>query len=141
MKRLVRSRNALSPVIAAIILVAATVAVSIAAAAWMGAITFSFMKTEQVTFTNFVWGASNANVQVTLKNSGSSDLSIQAIRINGVSPASASPSLATPYLLPKGSSVTFTLTRTGGFNSGTSYEFVVVTSKGNLFGPYSRTAP
>ena len=42
-----RSRKALSPVVASIILIAVTVAVSIAVAAWMGALTFNFMATEQ----------------------------------------------------------------------------------------------
>ena len=48
MKKLWRSRKALSPVIAAIILIAVTVAVSIAVAAWMGALTFSFMGYEDL---------------------------------------------------------------------------------------------
>jgi len=44
--------KALSPVVATIILIAVTVAVSIAIAAWMGTITFTFMKTyEQHKFT------------------------------------------------------------------------------------------
>ncbi len=47
-----KSRKALSPVVASIILIAVTVAVSIAVAAWMGALTFNFMATEQVNITN-----------------------------------------------------------------------------------------
>jgi flagellin-like protein len=141
MKKLFRCRKALSPVIAAIILIAVTVAVSIAVAAWMGALTLTFMTTEQITFTVFVWGANNANAQITVKNTGTSDLSIQAVRIDGAAPASVDPSLTPPYVLSKGNSVTFTLTRAGGFISGTSYEFEVLTSKGNIFGPYARTAP
>jgi flagellin-like protein len=38
------NRRALSPVVASIILIAVTVAVSIAVAAWMGAITFTFIR-------------------------------------------------------------------------------------------------
>jgi len=41
---MLRSKKALSLIIASIILIAVTVAVSIAVAAWMGALTFSFMK-------------------------------------------------------------------------------------------------
>jgi len=141
LRKLFKSKEALSPVIAAIILIAVTVAVSIAVAAWMGALTFTFMGTEQITFTNFVWGTNNTNCLVTVRNTGTSDLSIQAVRIDGVAPATISPSVTTPYLLTKGSSVTFTLTRTGGFASGTVYRFEVLTSKGNIFGPYERTAP
>jgi len=139
MWKLLKSRKALSPVVAAIILIAVTVAVSIAVAAWMGALTFTFMATEQVTFTNFTWGTGNANAAVTVKNTGTSDLSIAAVKIDGADPATNDQTL--PYLLTKGSSVTFTLTRASpGFVSGISYEFTVTTSKGNSFGPYTRTA-
>jgi len=44
-----KNKKALSPVIAAIILIAVTVAVSIAAATWMGSISFSFMKVDELT--------------------------------------------------------------------------------------------
>ena len=48
--KILKSRKALSPVVASIILIAVTVAVSIAVAAWMGALTFSFMATEQLSY-------------------------------------------------------------------------------------------
>jgi flagellin-like protein len=140
MWKLLKSRKALSPVVAAIILIAVTVAVSIAVAAWMGALTFTFMATEQITFTNFVWGTNNANAVITVKNTGTSDLSISALKIDGAAPASINPALGSPYLLAKGNSVAFNATRTSGFVSGVSYEFTVTTSKGNSFGPYTRTA-
>jgi len=139
MTKLFKNKKALSPVIAAIILVAVTVAVSIAVAAWMGALSFTFMNTEQVTYTSFSWGASNANAQITIKNTGTTDLSIAAVKIDNAAPASNDQTM--PYMLTKGSSVTFTVTRTGGFVSGVSYTFTVTTSKGNSFGPYTMTAP
>jgi len=40
------NKKAMSPVVAAIILIAVTIAVSIAVASWMGSLTFSFMGTE-----------------------------------------------------------------------------------------------
>ncbi len=138
MKRFLKSKKALSPVVAAIILIAVTVAVSIAVAAWMGALTFTFMQTEQITFTNYAWGASNANFTVTIKNTGSTDLTVAAIRIDGADPASVSPTYTT---LAKGAEQGYTITRTGGFTSGVSYEFTVVTAKGNSFGPYIKVAP
>jgi flagellin-like protein len=51
MKKLWKNVKALSPVVAAIILIAVTVAVSIAVAAWMGALTFTFTKTEELKHT------------------------------------------------------------------------------------------
>ena len=47
MKKLQHNAKALSPVVASIILIAVTVAVSIAVAAWMGGLSSSFMQTEQ----------------------------------------------------------------------------------------------
>ena len=141
MKKLFKSRKALSPVVAAIILIAVTVAVSIAVAAWMGALTFTFMQTEQITFTDYSWGSGNAYFQLTVKNTGTADLSIQDVRIDGASPASIDPSLGTAQPLAKGDTVTFNVTRTDGFTSGVSYEFTVITAKGNTFGPYIKTAP
>ena len=41
--KILKSRNALSPVVASIILIVVTIAVSLAVAAWMGALTFTFM--------------------------------------------------------------------------------------------------
>jgi flagellin-like protein len=44
---LLKSRRALSPVVASIILIAVTVAVGIAVAAWMGALTISFTRVHE----------------------------------------------------------------------------------------------
>jgi flagellin-like protein len=148
--KILKSRKALSPVVASIILIAVTVAVSIAVAAWMGALTFTFTQTEQLTFTNYQWDTNDAWFVVTVKNTGSGDLSIQEVRIDGVAPATTKYSttgsapwttLSTAILVAKGTSVSFNLTRTGGFSHGVSYEFTVITAKGNTFGPYTKTAP
>ncbi len=100
---------------------------------------FSFMGTEQMTYTNYVWAANNAHMNFTVRNTGSSDLSIQAVRVDGNTPTGLSPALTTPYLLAKGSSVTFMVTHS--FSSGIQYEFTTITSKGNIFGPLIKTAP
>lgn len=110
-----------------------------ASAEWMDAYSFNFMSTEQLTFTNYAWGASDAYMNFTVRNTGSSDLSIQAVRVDGNTPTGLSPALTTPYLLTKGSSVTFKVT--SSFSSGIQYEFSVITTKGNIFGPYIKTAP
>jgi flagellin-like protein len=140
MKRLLKSRKALSPVVAAIILIAVTVAVSIAVAAWMGALTFTFMQTEEVAFTGYTWDSASPYtwIQITIKNTGSTDMTISGVRINDVDAASWGYST---YSLSAGSSVTFNVTRTGDYTSGVKYEFTVLTAKGNIFGPYIKTAP
>ena len=141
MKRLLKSRKALSPVVAAIILIAVTVAVSIAVAAWMGALTFTFMQTEEVSFTGYTWDSTSPYtwIQLTVKNTGSADVTLSGVRINAQDADSwgYSPS----YSLPAGGSVTLNVTRAAGYTSGTKYEFTVLTAKGNMFGPYIKTAP
>src|SRR5271157_4144339 len=77
--KILRSRKALSPVVASIILIAVTVAVSIAVAAWMGALTFNFMATEQLKITNMQFGT--GTVSVTLQNTGTSTITITEIHI------------------------------------------------------------
>ncbi|UCE96479.1 MAG: DUF4352 domain-containing protein [Candidatus Bathyarchaeota archaeon] len=140
MKRLLKSRKALSPVVAAIILIAVTVAVSIAVAAWMGALTFTFMQTEEVAFTGYTWDTTGDIewIQLTVKNTGSTDITISGIRINDVD---ADDWGYTTYSLAAGSSETFTVTRSANYTSGVKYEFTVLTAKGNIFGPYIKTAP
>ncbi|MCW3985769.1 MAG: fibronectin type III domain-containing protein [Candidatus Bathyarchaeota archaeon] len=143
MKRFLKSRKALSPVVAAIILIAVTVAVSIAVAAWMGALTFTFMQTEELAFTGYTWDSSSTKywIRITVKNTGSSDMTISGVRVNDVD---ADDWGYTPtYSLAAGNSVTFNVTRSGGaeYTSGTKYEFTVITAKGNMFGPYIKTAP
>jgi len=141
MKRLFKSRKALSPVVAAIILIAVTVAVSIAVAAWMGALTFTFMKTEELSFTSYTWDSTSPItwIQIAVKNTGSSDMTISDVRVNDV--AAADDGITTPYSLTAGNTVTLNVTRTGGYTSGVKYEFTVISAKGNTFGPYIKTAP
>ncbi len=75
-----RKRKALSPVVASIILIAVTVAVSIAVAAWMGALTFNFMATEQLKITNVQFPA--GNVVITTQNTGTTPVTMTEIHVN-----------------------------------------------------------
>ncbi len=78
-----KSKKALSPVVASIILIAVTVAVSIAVAAWMGALTFNFMATEQIKLTNMAFsGATNNLVTLTIMNTGTSPVTITEVHVN-----------------------------------------------------------
>jgi len=145
-----KSKKALSPVVASIILIAVTVAVSIAVAAWMASLTTGQMQTEQLIFTGYSW-ATPGNTTVTyilisVKNNGASDLSIplDGVRVDGTATGVTTTIVgggSFPYALPKGGSVTFNVAITGGFIRGNQYSFTVLTSKGNIFGPYVQTAP
>ncbi len=147
MRKLLKSRKALSPVVAAIILIAVTVAVSIAVAAWMGALTFTFMATEEVTFTGRTWDPAGTYIDVRVKNTGTATLTIDKIEVNDVLIDSTSEWTVTTVgkdaTLDAGEEVEVKIspTTTMSFVSGTKYNLVFITSKGNRFGPYVTTAP
>jgi flagellin-like protein len=141
MKRLFKSRKALSPVVAAIILIAVTVAVSIAVAAWMGALTFTFMQTEQISITNMAFnGASNASdntIVLNLKNTGSSKVTLTQVTLNGdVHAVVWSPSTGE---LDAAGTGTATLTA-ANWESGNTYRVVLQSSTGTNVASYEKKA-
>jgi flagellin-like protein len=144
MKKLLKSKKALSPVVAAIILIAVTVAVSIAVAAWMGALTFSFMGgAEQldVQGATFSGTSDNANntIVLTVQNTGTGDLTVNKYKLG----VSGTAHTITDVLVAQGASTTVTCT-TGAdgeaWTSGTTYDVYLITATGKQF-PYRATAP
>jgi flagellin-like protein len=83
MKRLLKNKKALSPVVAAIILIAVTVAVSIAVAAWMGSLTIDLMETSELTVTRMAFTPADNNITIYITNSGTSDVTIGMTKVNG----------------------------------------------------------
>ncbi|TRO47446.1 hypothetical protein E2P60_03095, partial [Candidatus Bathyarchaeota archaeon] len=77
LRKIRKNAKALSPVVASIILIAVTVAVSIAVAAWMGALTVGFMGSSSLTITDatFTEGATGSIV-IDVKNTGTKDVTI-----------------------------------------------------------------
>jgi flagellin-like protein len=86
MKKLFKSKRALSPVIAAIILIAVTVAVSIAVAVWMGAITFNSMETRELQITSMQFSGLSGDVGnsivLSVTNPGSAKVTVQSVKVN-----------------------------------------------------------
>ena len=121
-----RSKKALSPVVASIILIAVTVAVSIAVAAWMGALSFSFMGTEQARIPTLTWTPTGFTMNVT--NSGTKDLTITQIQVNYASV----PTLSGLGVLKTGN-IPATIDVTFAYVDGTAYDISVVTSSGYKF--------
>ena len=135
--KMLRSRKALSPVVASIILIAVTVAVSIAVAAWMGALTFTFTKTEELKITGHTW-VSATQVRLTVKNTGASDLTISGAQVDD---QAASFSVAPSANLAKGDVANVTITKpSGSFSSGVKYNIAVLTAGGNKY-MYQATYP
>jgi flagellin-like protein len=125
-----RSRKALSPVVASIILIAVTVAVSIAVAAWMGALTFTFTATEQVSITNltFQTGATG-NINITASNTGTAPVTVNEVWVNNVKQASVLPIV--PYTVTANNQTMFVVAIS--VSAGYSYQVKLVSSKGNAF--------
>jgi len=136
--KILKSKKALSPVVASIILIAVTVAVSIAVAAWMGALTFTFTATEQVAITNmeFLDPTGTKKIRVTMNNTGTSPVTINEVWVNNVKYTTTSPTLPRNILANTGLLLNVTYTWTTGYN----YQVKLVSSRGNTF-LYSAVAP
>ena len=136
--KILRSKKALSPVVASIILIAVTVAVSIAVAAWMGALSFTFTATEEVKVISHQWDTAllpptYINLKVT--NVGTAKVTLSSAEVNN---APATSNITATSVVNPGSSVWIRVTHT--FAAGVKYDFNIVTAKGNK-SPYTATAP
>ena len=132
--KMLKSKKALSPVVASIILIAVTVAVSIAVAAWMGALTFTFMGTEQLTISKMQWNWNTSptlrTFTITINNTGTKDLTINQVLVNYGTAGVTQPS-GLPYILKTTKSTTLTVTF--AYTNGTNYDISVVTASGYKF--------
>ena len=135
--KLLKSRKALSPVVASIILIAVTVAVSIAVAAWMGALTFTFTNTEQIQITSMTFG--HNWIALIANNTGTTPVTINAVYLNNAgTPITTFNTGQSPGNIPanSGAVINMTTTVTDGYN----YQVKLVSAKGNSF-LYSAVAP
>jgi archaeal type IV pilus assembly protein PilA len=142
-----KNSKGLSPVVASIILIAVTVAVSVVVAAWMGGMTIGLMgNAEQVSVTNYAFSADGTQVTIDVRNTGTATVTLSSATIDGtavttitqttnVSPAPSPGDMN----LGKGATATFTLTKSGDpFNAGAQYSIKLVTAKGTTV-PYTVT--
>ena len=135
LRKFSHNAKALSPVVASIILIAVTVAVSIAVAAWMGGMTIGFMNTEQIKITNVAL-TDSTTATITLQNTGSNPVTISDIyfanakvittqtwTVNGTT-------IETPKI---SGNTAATVEFLQEYADGGSYQIKVVTSQGNSF--------
>jgi flagellin-like protein len=137
MRKLLKSKKALSPVVAAIILIAVTVAVSIAVAAWMGSMTFTFMETEQLTITSMEFSDTGL-ITVNGINSGADDIVIADVKLTGNGISSYVPTLPMTFDA-NGADQDLTIQVTGNLYAGNTYTVELITTKSNHFA-YSATS-
>lgn len=140
--KILKSKKALSPVVASIILIAVTVAVSIAVAAWMGALTIGFMGTSSVSITkvefNGVSDVSTNNITLTVKNTGTNQITIGTVKVNNVVKPDfiGDPS----ETLASGDIATITIEDLGWVN-GNQYKIDLYDASGTAIGSTQETAP
>jgi len=132
LRKIRKNTKALSPVVASIILIAVTVAVSIAVAAWMGALTIGFMGTEEIKVTGVTFNA-NATVTLAVQNTGTSAVTIAEGHINGDANV-----LVAEVTLDANDNANINLPL--AWTAGDNYLFQLRSSKGNAF-PYTASAP
>jgi flagellin-like protein len=131
MKNFRKSKKALSPVVASIILIAVTVAVSIAVAAWMGALTIGFMGTEELKITSMTFDTTAGTITIAVHNQGTSGVSINEVWVNGSPIATADVDPALPTIVGANLDTTFTINY--GVDVGNNYQVKIVSAKGNPF--------
>jgi flagellin-like protein len=136
MRKLLKSRKALSPVVAAIILIAVTVAVSIAVAAWMGSLTIGFMETSELTITELTFDDSAETIVCSITNSGTSSVTIDYVKVNGATESSVG---GTTTYGAGDTATDLTITISNVVN-GTKYSVSLFATDGTLVGSYTDTA-
>jgi len=130
LRKFCKNAKALSPVVASIILIAVTVAVSVVVAAWMGGMSIGLMgNAEQVSITNVDLTARD-EIKITFTNTGGAASTISAFYINSVTVDLLDLDVTT---IPKGTSATV-VTVTYTTELITNYDFKVTTAKGNTVG-------
>jgi len=136
--KILKNRKAISPVVASIILIAVTVAVSIAVAAWMGALTFGFMGGGESLQCGTPWGWTDGEsiVYVNVTNSGGTTITISPTGRVANTPTIVTINYETTVdgkIAPnEKAGLNITLT-SGNFTAGFAYTIVIVTGTNHEF--------
>jgi flagellin-like protein len=132
LRKMRKNAKALSPVVASIILIAVTVAVSIAVAAWMGALVVGQMSTEEAKVTSINWDT----MTLTVRNTGTTDILITEAYVNGVSTDFTGSDTGLNVEANKVGYVILDFVP----DPGSNYNFQLKSAQGNTF-PYTAYAP
>ena len=135
LRKIRKSTKALSPVVASIILIAVTVAVSIAVAAWMGALTVGFMDTEELKITQMEFAAGPPEtIDLSVSNIGTSPVTVTVdAYVNGGYVAMS----AETTVDANGDA---TISVPFDWTQGDNYQVRITSTKGNTF-TYTAVAP
>lgn len=126
-----KNAKALSPVVASIILIAVTVAVSVVVAAWMGGMSIGLMgNAEQATITNIDFSG-GLEIVATVQNTGNAPVTITAGYLEGAAVGTVPVSPDAVATIAPGATQSFTLTASAIYLQGTQANVKLTTSKGN----------
>jgi len=135
--------RAISPVIATVIIVSVAIAIAVAVAFWMTGITGLFTRYEKLeVISAYATGneSSGWTISIIVKNTGTTDVTIDEIFINGKPSSAWSGKITFPSLpqsLSPGSQTTLTLTvqpkTTSSLSSGQIIEVKLHTAAGNEY--------
>ncbi|MEM4497754.1 MAG: archaellin/type IV pilin N-terminal domain-containing protein [Nitrososphaerota archaeon] len=131
-----RGRSGISPVVATVILVAIAIVIAIAVAFWATGLVGIFTRYEKIEITAAYYDpqANGGGVVLIVRNTGSADATIDDVYVNG-RPSSIAGFQADisggRLLLTVGKNATITVT--GNFVSGVTYELAVHTASGKLY--------
>ena len=136
-RKLKKNSKALSPVVASIILIAVTVAVSVVVAAWMGGMTIGLMgNAEQVQVSNAITPDANT-ITLTLRNTGGATVTIKSTQAT-VDGKSVTVTADVDIIKGQSADVTLDLTGVVTMQPGAEYSVKLVTAKGTTI-PYTVT--
>jgi flagellin-like protein len=135
LRKMRKNAKALSPVVASIILIAVTVAVSIAVAAWMGALVVGQMSTEEAKVTSINWATNT----LTVRNTGTTDILITEAYVNNVLTPITNVDATTGGVTVPANDVEQVILDMAPV-SGSNYMFQLKSAQGNTF-PYTAYAP
>jgi len=123
------TRTAVTPLMASIILLCITIAVSFATLAWINGLPTLKIYTEDLQATSQKWGPNCSYVDITVYNNGTQNLNLKSITVNGTS-------VTVIYIvgssqISSGNLAVLRIANT--FTSGVTYQLKFQTSKGNNF--------
>ena len=144
MRRLLKDKRGISPVITTVILVAVGIALAVAIGLWMSGLVATFTRFEKLEVTSayaissIISGKPGWKVYIMANNTGSSDATITTIMINGVpnnvsdgwkgtsyagqifKPGTTSTSLSLPQTVSVGSGIQFEIDLVKGYSIGST---------------------
>jgi flagellin-like protein len=138
-------KRGISPIIATVILVVITIALAVGVALWMSGIIGGAGRGEQLGIlpdSNMTLSSSDntiATIWLHVKNSGSADAQIIAVKLNGVNLPSSDIQTSAPITVKAGSDFNFIINVSSSdvgltsFTPGTSYQVTIITSAGGSY--------